>query len=154
VHFLPRNAHRELRFDRNRHLITAEEQQKLSELKVGIAGLSIGRAVCSTLLHEGIGGEFRLADFDTLSLSNLNRLAGGVADIGINKTILAAREIAELDPYTDVRPFVDGITGDNMAEFLDGLDFLIEECDDLAIKVALREGARARGIAVVMVTSD
>ena len=43
---------------------------------MAVAGLSVGRAVVSTMAHEGIGGELRLADFDVLDLSNLNRVAG------------------------------------------------------------------------------
>ena len=53
-------------------------------------------------MHEGIGGELRLADFDVLDLSNLNRITGGVADVGVTKVVLAAREVAELDPYIHV----------------------------------------------------
>ena len=59
----------------------------------------------TTLAHEGIGGELRLADFDVLDLSNLNRVAGGVADVGVSKVVLAAREVAELDPYVRVVAF-------------------------------------------------
>ena len=54
-----------------------DEQERLRGLCVAVAGLSVGRAVVSTLAHEGIGGELRLADFDALDLSNLNRVAGG-----------------------------------------------------------------------------
>jgi hypothetical protein len=84
VHVLPPELHVELRLDRNRHKITASEQRRLLALRIGIVGLSVGRAISSTLIREGVGGELRLADFDTLSLSNLNRLEGSVADVGIN----------------------------------------------------------------------
>ena len=63
----------------------ADEQGRLAGLRVAVAGLSVGRAVVSTLVHEGIGGELRLADFDVLDLSNLNRVAGGVADVGVEQ---------------------------------------------------------------------
>ena len=76
---------------------------------MAVAGLSVGRAVVSTMAHEGIGGELRIADFDVLDLSNLNRLSGGVADVGVNKVVLAAREVAELDPYIRVVAFPGGV---------------------------------------------
>ena len=76
---------------------------------MAVAGLSVGRAVVSTMAHEGIGGELRLADFDVLDLSNLNRVSGGVADVGVNKVVLAAREVAELDPYIRVVAFPGGV---------------------------------------------
>lgn len=154
IHVLPRAMHRELRLDRNRYKITTAEQARLLCLRLGIVGLSVGRSVASTLAREGLGGEVRLADFDTLSLSNLNRLEGSLADVGVNKTVLAARQIAELDPYVDVDVFPAGINAENVDAFLKDLDVLIEECDDLAMKVALRERARALGIPVLMATSD
>ncbi|MFC4946138.1 Rv1355c family protein [Pseudonocardia sp. GCM10023141] len=154
VHVLPAALHRELRLDRNRHKITTAEQDVLLGLRIAVAGLSVGRAVAQTLVREGIGGEIRLADFDELALSNLNRVAGGIADIGVNKAVLAAREIAELDPYIAVRVHLDGVRPDRVDAFLDGADVLLDECDDLEIKLLLRERARAVGLPVVMVTSD
>ena len=107
----------------------------------------------STLVHEGIGGELRLADFDALDLSNLNRVSGGLADVGISKVVLAAREVAELDPYIRVAAFADGVTDATIGAFADGADVLVDECDGLEMKVRLRERARANGVPVVMATS-
>jgi molybdopterin/thiamine biosynthesis adenylyltransferase len=153
VHVLPEPLHRELRLDRNRYAITDEEQQRLVGLRVAVAGLSVGRAVVSTMAHEGIGGELRLADFDVLDLSNLNRVAGGVADVGVNKVVLAAREVAELDPYVRVVTYPGGVDETTIAEFVADVDVIVDECDDLEMKVRLREHARAAGRPVVMATS-
>ncbi|GAB4428123.1 MAG: hypothetical protein OHK0039_46630 [Bacteroidia bacterium] len=73
------------------------------------------------------------------------------------KTVIVAREIAEIDPYLRVTCFHEGITPENIADFLDsegGLDLLIEECDSLEIKVLARQEARKRGIPVIIDTSD
>jgi molybdopterin/thiamine biosynthesis adenylyltransferase len=153
VHVLPEALHRELRFDRNRYAITPEEQRRLATLTIAVAGLSVGRAVVTTLAHEGIGGELRLADFDALDLSNLNRVTGGIADVGINKVVLAAREVAELDPYIRVVAFQRGVEEETIEAFVDGVDVIVDECDGLEIKLLLREHARRAGIAVVMATS-
>ena len=153
VHLLPESLHRELRLDRNRYAITPGEQARLAELCVAVAGLSVGRAVVSALVHEGIGGELRLADFDVLDLSNLNRVLGGVADVGESKVVLAAREVAELDPYVRVAAFTRGVDDETLAEFAGGADVIVDECDDLAIKLRLREHARAARLPVVMATS-
>lgn len=149
----PDGYHR-LRLDRNRHLITADEQNRLRALRVGVVGLSVGHVIAHTLAAQGLCGELRLADFDALELSNLNRVPATLFDIGLNKATVAARRIAEVDPYLLVTINADGITLDNLAAFLDGLDMVVEECDSLDVKVALREAARARGIPVVMSTSD
>ncbi len=147
-------AFRRLRLDRNRNKITADEQERLSRLRVGVAGLSVGHAAGHTLALEGLCGALRLADFDAIDLSNLNRIPATVLDLGVNKAVVAARRIAELDPFVALSVVEDGVTADGVGAFLDGLDVLIEEADSLDVKVLLREEARRRGIPVVMVTSD
>ncbi|MDM4142024.1 MULTISPECIES: Rv1355c family protein [Mycobacterium] len=145
---------RALRLDRNRNNITIEEQTKLGSLTIGVAGLSVGHVIAHTLAMQGLCGRLRLADFDHLELSNLNRVPATVFDLGLNKAQVAARRIAELDPYLAVDVFDAGITADTIDAFLDGLDIVIEECDSLDMKVALRMAARARRVPVLMATSD
>ncbi len=147
-------AFRAVRLDRNRNLITAEEQARLGALRIGVAGLSVGHVIAHTLAAQGMCGELRLADFDRIELSNLNRLPATVLDLGLNKAEVAARRIAELDPYFLVRVLDVGLTVDTVDEFLDGLGVVVEECDSLDMKASLREGARARRIPVLMATSD
>lgn len=147
-------GYRTLRLDRNRNLITTAEQDRLSGLRIGVAGLSVGHVIAHTLAAEGICGELRLADFDTLELSNLNRVPATLFDLGVNKATAAARRIAEVDPYLPVAVFEDGLTADNLDAFLQGVDVVVEECDSLDMKVALREAARLRGLPVLMATSD
>jgi molybdopterin/thiamine biosynthesis adenylyltransferase len=147
-------AFRAVRLDRNRNLITAEEQARLGTLRIGVAGLSVGHLIAHTLAAQGMCGELRLADFDRIALSNLNRVPATVLDLGLNKAELAARRIAELDPYLPVRVMDVGLTADTVDEFLDGLDLVVEECDSLDMKASLRERARARRIPVLMATSD
>src|SRR4051812_41330975 len=78
VHCLPRDEHRMVRSDRNRYKLTTAELSILREKTIGVLGLSVGNMAAITLALEGVGGAYRLADFDRLSLSNLNRLRGGV----------------------------------------------------------------------------
>lgn len=154
VAILGPQAFRAVRLDRNRHLITSEEQRALSALQVGVVGLSSGHAIAYTIAAEGSCGTMRLADFDDLELSNLNRVPAAVFDVGLNKATVAARRIAELDPYLAVDVLSSGLSPESVDEFLDGLDVVIEECDSLDIKVLVRQAARARRIPVLMATSD
>ena len=147
-------GYRAVRLDRNRNLITAEEQDRLALLRIGIVGLSVGHTVAYTLAQEGLCGGLRLADFDDLEFSNLNRVPAAVFDQGSNKATLAARRIAELDPYLPVEVFSRGITPDSVDGFLDGIDILVEECDSLDTKLLVRAAARARRIPVLMATGD
>ena len=143
-----------LRLDRNRNKLTRDEQSRLRTLRIGIVGLSAGHSIAHVLAMEGLAGELRLADFDSIELSNLNRLPATVLDLGVNKAVAAARRIAEIDPYLRIVTVPEGITPDNLGTFLDGLDLVIEECDSLDVKLLVREAARDRRIPVVMETSD
>lgn len=154
VRVLGPRGFRTLRLDRNRNKITVAEQDAAARTRIGVIGLSVGHAVAHTLALEGLCGELRLADFDELDLSNLNRVPASVLDLGVNKSVLAARRIAELDPYLDVRTFASGIDEASVDEFLDGLDLVIEECDSIDAKILVREHCRRRGIPVIMETSD
>jgi molybdopterin/thiamine biosynthesis adenylyltransferase len=157
VHLLPAAEFLELRTDRNRYKILPAEQAKLAVCTIGVVGLSVGLSAVLTMASEGVGGRFRLADFDALGLSNLNRLRAGVHDLGGNKAILAARLLFELNPYLVIEAFPKGVDDDNLEKFMAGggkLDLLVEECDDLFMKVRIREEARRLGIPVVMETSD
>ncbi|MBC7744070.1 MAG: ThiF family adenylyltransferase, partial [Flavobacterium sp.] len=157
VHILDENEFIKLRTNRNCNKITFQEQSILSQKKIGIIGLSVGQSIALTMAMERTCGEIRLADFDTAELSNLNRLRTGLHNLGILKTVIAAREIAEIDPFIIVKIFNDGLTTQNMDSFFleDGkLDILVEVCDGLDIKIASRLKARKLQIAVVMDTND
>src|SRR3954471_7266633 len=154
VAVLGQQGFRAVRLDRNRNNITTREQDRLGALRIGVAGLSVGHVIAHTLAAQGLCGQLRLADFDQLELSNLNRVPATVLDLGFNKAQLTARRIAELDPYLPVEVFDRGIAVDSVEAFLDDVDILVEECDSLDAKVLVRQAARARRIPVLMATGD
>jgi molybdopterin/thiamine biosynthesis adenylyltransferase len=157
VHLLDEDEFIEVRTNRNQYKITRAERSTLSTKKIGIIGLSVGQSIALTLSMERGFGELRLADFDTLELSNLNRIRTGLHNMGIPKVVIAAREIAEIDPFLKVNCFFDGLTEANMDSFFTGngkLDLLVDECDGLDIKIISRYKARELKIPVVMDTSD
>lgn len=157
VHLLSKDEFVELRTSRNLYKITPEERNVLLSKKVAIIGLSVGQMIALTIAMERTCDEIRLADFDLIELSNMNRIRTSVVNIGVSKAVVAAREIAELDPYIKVKLFLEGITENNIDDFLlkDGkVDVLIEECDGLDVKILSRVKAREYGIPVVMETND
>jgi molybdopterin/thiamine biosynthesis adenylyltransferase len=154
VRLLGPTSFRALRLDRNRNKITSEEQDLLGRQKVGVVGLSVGHSIAFVLAQEGVCAELRLADFDTLEVSNLNRIPATVLDLGLNKATILSRRIAELDPYVRIEHVPDGLTAANIDAFVDGLDVIVEECDSLDLKLLVREAARTAGIPVLMETSD
>lgn len=154
VHLLEADDYFDVITDRNRDKLTREEQRLLRTKRVGVIGLSVGGEAAVTLAQEHLCGAIVLADFDRLDLSNLNRLGAGFDDLGQNKAILVARRVAKMDPYLDVTIHPGGVTLEDMDAFLDGLDLLVEECDGLAIKLEIRERARARGLNLVFAADE
>lgn len=157
IHILEEEEFIQVRTIRNKYKILQSQQDTLKKKIVGVVGLSVGQSAALTLAMERVCGEIRIADFDRLELSNLNRIRTGIANIGLLKTVVVAREIAEIDPFIKVTAFHEGITVDNVNEFFETngyIDLLIEECDSVEYKVLLRTEAKRRKIPVVMDTSD
>jgi molybdopterin/thiamine biosynthesis adenylyltransferase/nitroreductase len=157
VHLLDEKEFIIVRTNRNKYKITAAEQEQLANKKIGVMGLSVGQSVSLTLAMERSFGELRIADFDELDLSNINRIRTGVQNIKIKKTVIVAREIAEIDPFLKVVCFDEGINANNLADFLAGngkLDLLIDECDSFDVKINARKKAKSLGIPVLMEGSD
>jgi len=157
THLLPKDVFFAVRTNRNRDKITVEEQKRLRTKCIGVAGLSVGHASALVLAQEALCGEMRIADFDDIDLSNLNRLRTSLVNLGVSKAILTAREIAEIDPYLTVKVFPEGVTDDNINRFFfegGALDLVVEETDSFHMKIKIREVAKAHGISVVMDTND
>jgi molybdopterin/thiamine biosynthesis adenylyltransferase len=157
VHLLDEEEFVSMRTNRNVYKITPEERDILGRQIVGVVGLSVGQSVSVTMAMERGFGEIRLADFDLLELSNLNRIRTGVQSLGLPKVVIVAREIKEIDPFLKVTCFNDGLTEENMDRFFTeggNLNVIVDECDGLDIKILLRHKAKSLGIPVVMDASD
>lgn len=157
VHLLDKKEFVEVRTNRNQYKITPEEEEILATKKIGIIGLSVGKAIALTMAMERICGEIVLADFDVIELSNLNRIQTGVHHFNTKKTVVAAREIAEIDPYLKVTCYHEGLTESNLNDFFTKdkkLDACIEVCDGLEVKILARQKAKELRIPVVMNSSD
>jgi hypothetical protein len=81
VHLLDEDEFVKVRTSRNQYKITPHEYEILKKKKIGVVGLSVGQSVSVTLAMERICGEIRLADFDILELTNLNRIRTGVHNL-------------------------------------------------------------------------
>ncbi len=155
VHCLNEDDFKLLRTSRNKNLILDSEQKKFDGALVGIAGLNVGNpgAVCMALESEA---KMKLADNDVLSVSNLNRFRAGLPDLGLNKAVLTARQAYEINPFAGLDVFDNGITDTNIDKFLlePRIDVLVEETDNMLLKIKIREAARKHKIPVVMVTGS
>lgn len=154
LRLLPEEEFIEVRTNRNKLKITGEEQRLLRTKRVGVVGLSVGHAIAHTLALERICGELHLADFDTLDLSNVNRIRTPLTNLGLKKTTIIQREIAEIDPYLRIYVYESGVNKENVEEFVNSIDLIIEVCDNIDVKLDLRFKARSLKLPLVMDTND
>lgn len=156
VHTLNREAFEKTRISRNFNLILRSEQKKFEKLRIGIAGLNVGNPAALCLALEGGGTKMKFADPDMLTLSNLNRFRAGIPDLGLNKAVLSARQIYEINPFSSIEVWDKGLDEYTLEQFLakPPLDILIEEMDNVKLKILIRECARKKRIPVLMVTGN
>jgi len=145
-----------LKTNRNKDLITLYEQERLSGFSVAVLGLSVGSNIAFALTQSGISQQITIADYDELDTTNLNRIIAGVHQIGLNKTIVTARRIYEDNPFANVQIFPKGINKENLEKLLEGgsVDCIIDEVDDVLLKIDVRRLAMKYKVPVVMVTDN
>lgn len=157
IHYLPDEIHQELRTARNRFLITEEEQKKYYNAVIGVLGMSVGSHVALTIVMTGGAKHIKIADPDTISASNLNRIRTGFCDIDVGKVVSVARQIYEMNPYAEIKAYEKGLSEENINEFLVGdnkLDVLVEEMDNPYLKIKVRLLARELGIPIIMAADN
>lgn len=145
-----------LKTNRNKNLITEKEQKILRNLRVAVFGMSVGSNIAFILTQTGISNSIIIADFDTLDTTNMNRIISGVHQIGLAKVIIAARKIYEDNPYAKVKIMSKGINDVNLETLLKNkqIDCIIEEIDDIKMKIKTRILAKKYKVPVIMVTDN
>lgn len=141
----------DLRTFRNRNLLTKEQQTTLHLSRIAAFGLSVGSNVVDNTLQSGIGNHYDLFDMDKLSVPNLNRIRATMSQVGLYKTTIAGRKMAELDPYITQRHFTAGYDRDS-DDILraNRPDVIIEEVDNVEVKARLRRIAAELKVPLVM----
>ena len=136
--------------DRNTGIVTSVEQQMISRVVIAQAGVGGNSDVTITLAQMGFQ-HFRIADPDVFEVSNFNRQLGArMSTLSLNKADVIAQEILEINPSADVKAYIDGVTWDNVEEFVDGADIVIDGLDVSVMHLRERmfDIARKKGIPV------
>lgn len=123
-------------FSRNIGWVTKEEQQKLRKTKVAIGGLGgVGGDHTIVLTRLGIGN-FHISDLDDYDVPNFNRQAGAnMSTLGKPKAAVMEETILGINPEATVKNFDNGITDDNLEEFLEGVDIYVDSLDVFALEI-------------------
>ncbi len=154
-----------------------EIRRRLESAVVGFAGASVGGNVLEGWLREARPLCVKVADPDWVELTNLNRgermsLRHVTRSRGsrfdprnphetgrVPKAEYLAYEQHLVDPYLTIHVYSEGLTRENIDRFLGGdgageppLDVLVEEVDDLDLKILARQAARRHGVDVLMLS--
>lgn len=139
-------------FSRNLGWLTPQEQQRLKNARVAVAGMGgVGGVHVQALVRLGVGA-LNLTDFDSFELANFNRQAGAAtSSIGRPKVEVMRDFAIDVNPGIGLRVFPNGLDESNLADYLHGVDLLIDAIDFFAnsLRPALYRAARERGIPVV-----
>lgn len=117
-------------FARNIGILTPEDQQKLKNTRVAIAGLGgMGGIDFITLVRMGVG-KFNIADFDTFSVTNSNRQIGAnSATVGHTKISVLERLAREISSSVEINLFPMGFQENNAEAFLMNADIVVDAID-------------------------
>ncbi|MBL8848325.1 MAG: ThiF family adenylyltransferase, partial [Planctomycetaceae bacterium] len=137
----------------NLGIVNEAEQERLRNSRVAIVGMGgVGGVHLMTLARLGIQ-QFSISDLDTFELANFNRQYGARIDtLGRPKVEVMAAEVQRINPDVQLRVLPQGVTERSIAQFLDGVDLLIDGIDYFAIDMRrkLYRAAAQRGIPAVM----
>lgn len=139
-------------FSRNIGLLTLAEQEKLRLSKIAIPGMGgVGGVHLTTLLRTGVS-QFHISDLDEFELANMNRQYGSkIKNLDQPKVDSMAEEAVEINPFANITTFSGGISEDNIDDFLDGVDIVVDGMDafNIYIRRLIFNKAHEKGIPVI-----
>lgn len=141
----------EERYERNIGTITCQEDEKLRECRVCVAGCGgLGGYIIEGLARMGVG-HITAVDGDVFQASNLNRqLFGTEAVLGKSKALVAAERIAEVNSGVEIQPVCCFITEENGAEiFAQGYDAVVDALDNISGRRLLERACREQEIPLI-----
>ena len=136
-------------FSRNIGLLSEDDQLRLFGARIAVAGAGgVGGLHLLTLARIGVG-KFNIADFDTFDTVNINRQYGAfMSTIGKHKGDVLSNMVRDINPFADIRLFSQGVTLQNLDDFLEGVDIFVDGIDffEIDIRRAIFNRCRTKGI--------
>jgi molybdopterin/thiamine biosynthesis adenylyltransferase len=141
-------------FSRNLGWVTESEQLLLKSKKVAIAGLGgVGGAHLLTLCRLGVSN-FSMADMDIFEWTNMNRQAGAFSStIGKAKIDVMSAQAKDINPEVKLDLFGEGVTDDNLDQFLRGADLYIDSLDVFCMDMRRKVFAKCRELSIPAITA-
>jgi len=120
--------------------IGVEGQQRLLDSRVLVVGAGgLGSPVCLYLASAGVG-EIRVADDDTVELSNLQRqIMHGTEQLGQLKVDSAEVAMARINPQTHVVSLPHRLSGQALLDQVSAVDVVVDCCDNFQTRHAINQ---------------
>ena len=116
------------RYERNRIYISDEDQLKIKDFRVLLAGAGIGSNIAETLLRIGFE-TITLVDGDVVEESNLNRQNYTEEDLGIPKVDALKKRLLSINSKAQISTINTFIDHDNVEDIVSGHDVAINALD-------------------------
>jgi len=143
-------------FARNYGFWSEAEQLALVSSRVAIAGVGgVGYQVGTKLARMGVSS-FSIADPEEFEAQNANRVPGATSlTYGRSKAEVFREEVRAINPRAVVHIYRDGVTVDNVTEFLDGAALVFDESETThpEIGTTIARHARQLGIPDLLVVN-
>lgn len=141
------------RFIRNIGTLSAEDQDKICDTKIGIAGCGLGSEIARQLIRFGFQIS-ALADPDVVEIHNLNRQSYHESHVGKKKVEALLEKLQLIDSSQKPHLFADGITERNYKKFVELSDIIVDGIDPSAIhlSIAMTREAHAQKKTVITAT--
>ena len=127
--------------------IGKDGQEKLKKARVFIAGAGgLGSPISIYLAVAGVGA-IRLADHDTIELSNLNRqILHGDGDLGKRKVDSAIQKLQNMNKDITVAAVAEMITEESVSKLVGDCDLIVDATDNLPTRYVLNRAAIEKNI--------
>lgn len=119
-----------------------DAQQKLQQAKVLVVGAGgLGCPALQYLTAAGVG-TIGIADYDTVSLSNLHRqVLYTPNDVGLKKAEVACDHLQKQNPGIKLVPHIVKVTSDNVLSLIQQYDMVIDGTDNFETRYLLNDAA-------------
>lgn len=130
--------------------IGVEGQARLLDSRVLVVGAGgLGSPVCLYLACAGIG-EIRVADDDTVELSNLQRqIMHGTDQLGELKVVSAKQAMGRVNPETNVVALATRLDGERLCQEVASVDAVVDCCDNFQTRHAINRACVSTGTPLI-----
>ena len=138
-----------MRYQRNQLYLNAEQQNRIKQTPVLIAGIGLGSTIAETALRLGFEN-LTIIDGDKVEESNLNRQNFTQSDVGEYKTTALEKRLTAINPSAQIKSVAKFLTDDNIEQYLENVGIAVNTLDfDTKAPFLFDEKCNRRNIPII-----